>query len=51
MTDEYTGAGYRGRDRPGRARLLLGGGLAAVLLAVVGGTGGGCWPATRTPAA
>ncbi|WP_329017040.1 PASTA domain-containing protein [Micromonospora rifamycinica] len=40
MDDEYTEEDRAERDRPGRGRLLLGGTLATVLLAAVGGTVG-----------
>ncbi|MBW4704004.1 MULTISPECIES: PASTA domain-containing protein [unclassified Micromonospora] len=40
MDDEYTEQDTAERDRPGRGRLLLGGTLATVLLAAVGGTVG-----------
>ncbi|MBM7083198.1 PASTA domain-containing protein [Micromonospora humidisoli] len=40
MDDDYTEQDSVRRDRPGRARLLLGGTLATVLLATVGGTVG-----------
>ncbi|MEV4768030.1 PASTA domain-containing protein [Micromonospora humida] len=38
--DEYTGQDTADRGRPGRGRMLLGGALATVLLAAVGGTVG-----------
>ncbi|MFI9640316.1 PASTA domain-containing protein [Micromonospora sp. NPDC051925] len=40
MDDEYTEQDAAERDRPGRGTLLLGGALATVLLAAVGGTVG-----------
>ncbi|WP_328341611.1 PASTA domain-containing protein [Micromonospora sp. NBC_00421] len=40
MDDDYTEQDRAERDRPGRGRLVLGGTLATVLLAAVGGTVG-----------